>query len=129
SGEIINLPVMEGDTVKKGQLLAKIKPDIIETQLEQYQAALDAAKTDIDYQKSTLERAEYEFNRVRDLYEKEYVAKQDLDRAKTTLDQTRSQYQNALARYEQSKASLKQIKRNASRTTIVSPIDGIVTAL
>ena len=109
--------------------LIKIKPDIIETQLEQYQAALDAAKTDIDYQKSTLERAEYEFNRVRDLYEKEYVAKQDLDRAKTTLDQTRSQYQNALARYEQSKASLKQIKRNASRTTIVSPIDGIVTAL
>ena len=51
SGEIISLPVMEGDTVKKGQLLARIKPDIIETQLQQYQAALDASKTDIDYQK------------------------------------------------------------------------------
>jgi len=129
SGEIIALPVMEGDTVKKGQLLARIKPDLIQTQLEQYQAALDASKTDIDYQKSSLERAEYEFSRMRDLYEKEYVAKQDLDRSKTTLDQTRSQYQNALARYNQSKASLKQIQQNASRTTIVSPIDGIVTAL
>ncbi|MER3328580.1 MAG: efflux RND transporter periplasmic adaptor subunit, partial [Candidatus Kapaibacterium sp.] len=129
SGEIIELPVMEGDTVKKGQLLARIKPDLIQTQLEQYQAALDAAKTDIDYQKSSLERAEYEFSRMRDLYQKEYVAKQDLDRVKTTLDQTRSQYQNSLARYDQSKASLKQIQQNASRTTILSPIDGIVTAL
>lgn len=129
SGEIISLPVMEGDTVRKGQLLAKIRPDIIETQLEQYQAALNASKTDIDYQKSTLERAEYEFNRIRELYGKEYVAKQELDRAKTTLDQSRSQYQNSLARYEQSKASLKQIKQNASRTTILSPIDGIVTLL
>ncbi len=129
SGEIISLPVMEGDTVKKGQLLARIKPDIIETQLQQYQAALDASKTDIDYQKSSLERAEYEFERIRDLYKDEYVSKQDLDRAKTNLDQNRSQYQNALARYEQAKASLKQIQRNASRTTIKSPIDGIVTAL
>ncbi|TNE34072.1 efflux RND transporter periplasmic adaptor subunit [bacterium] len=129
SGEIILLPIMEGDTVKKGQLLAKIKPDIIETQVEQYRAALNASKTDIDYQKSTLERAEYEFNRVRDLYEKQYVAKQDLDRAKTTLDQSRSQYQNSLARYEQAQASLKQIQKSADRTTIVSPIDGIVTAL
>lgn len=129
SGEIIALPVMEGDTVKKGQLLAKIRPDIIETQLEQYQAALNASKTDIDYQKSTLERAEYEFNRVKKLYDKEYIAKQELDRAKTILDQSRSQYQNSLARYEQSKASLKQIKQNASRTTITSPIDGIVTSL
>lgn len=129
SGEIILLPIMEGDTVKKGQLLAKIKPDIIETQVEQYKAALNASKTDIDYQKSTLERAEYEFNRVRDLYEKQYVAKQDLDRAKTTLDQSRSQYQNSLARYEQAQASLKQIQKSADRTTIVSPIDGIVTAL
>lgn len=129
SGEIIALPVMEGDTVKKGQLLARIKPDLIQTQLDQYKAALEAAKTDIDYQKSSLERAEYEFSRMRDLYQKEYVAKQDLDRAKTTLDQTRSQYQNSLARYDQSKASLKQIQQNASRTTILSPIDGIVTAL
>jgi HlyD family secretion protein len=129
SGEIISLPVMEGDTVKKGQLLARIKPDIIETQLQQYQAALDASRTDIDYQKSSLERAEYEFERIRDLYKDEYVSKQDLDIAKTNLDQSRSQYQNALARYEQAKASLKQIQRNASRTTIKSPIDGIVTAL
>lgn len=129
SGEIILLPVMEGDTVKKGQLLAKIRPDLMETQLEQYQAALNASKTDIDYQKSTLERAEYEFNRVRELHVKEYIAKQELDRAKTSIDQARSQYQNSLARYEQAKASLKQVRQNASRTTIVSPIDGIVTAL
>lgn len=129
SGEIILLPVMEGDTVKKGQLLAKIRPDLMETQLEQYQAALNASKTDIDYQKSTLERAEYEFNRVKELYGKEYIAKQELDRAKTSIDQARSQYQNSLARYEQAKASLKQVRQNASRTTIVSPIDGIVTSL
>lgn len=129
SGEIIQLPVMEGDTVKKGQLLAKIKPDIIKTQLDQYQAAVDGAKTDINYQKSALEKAEQDFNRTRDLFEKQYVSKQDLDRAKISLDQARSQYQNSLARYEQTKASLRQIQKSADRTTIVSPIDGIVTAL
>ena len=61
SGEISALKVKEGDTVKTNQLLVKIKPDIIETQLEQNKAAMDAAKTDIESLKAEMERAKKRF--------------------------------------------------------------------
>ena len=51
SGEIIFLGVKEGDTVKPGQLLVRIKPDIIDAQLKQMRAAADAAKMDITVSK------------------------------------------------------------------------------
>lgn len=129
SGELIFLGVQEGDTVSKGQILARVKPDIIETQLKQQEAALDAAKMDIEFQKANVEQTKAIFLRTKELYEKEFASKQDLENAKANYDKSVSQYQSSLARFEQSQASLSQIKRSADRTTIYSPIDGIVTSL
>lgn len=129
SGELIYLGVKEGDTVSQGQVLAKVKPDIIETQLKQQEAALDAAKMDIEFQKANVEQTKAIFLRTKELFGKEFASKQDLENAKANYDKAQSQYQSSLARYEQSQASLSQIKRSADRTTIYSPINGVVTSL
>ncbi len=129
SGEIIYLGVKEGDTVKTGELLVKIKPDIIETQLEQQRASLEATKMDIEVRKAELTRVKASLKRVKELYEKEFASQDELDRAKTTFEQANSSYKASLSRYQQAFASLKQVQRNAERTTIFSPQDGIVTKL
>lgn len=129
SGELIFIGAQEGDLVAKNQVLAKVKPDIIEMQLEGSEAAANAAKMDIDFNKAQVTQAEQNFQRVKGLFEQEYASAQELEQAKAAYDQAYAQLQSSLARYSQAKASLKQLQRNADRTTIISPIEGILTAL
>ncbi|MFH1051938.1 MAG: efflux RND transporter periplasmic adaptor subunit [bacterium] len=129
SGEVIFLGVREGDTVKINQMLVKIKPDIIETQLEQYKASVDASKMDIEIRQAEMNRAKQSLQRITELYEKEFVSKEEFERAKTAYDQALSGYKASLSRHEQTLASYKQVQRSADRTIIYSPIDGIVTRL
>ena len=129
SGEIIFLGVRDGDTVKKGQLLVRIKPDIVETQLEQYKAGVDAALTEIESAKTMLEKAKVDFNRVNELFKKNYASKDEFEKAKSAVDQYTAAYQGSLARKQQAQASYKQMQNSATRTTITSPISGVVTSL
>nr|MDA3843602.1 efflux RND transporter periplasmic adaptor subunit [Candidatus Kapabacteria bacterium] len=129
SGEIIFLAVREGDTVRRGDLLVRIKPDIFETRLEQYEAAAEASKMEIDVSKAEKERSKGDLSRVKELYQKEFASKEELDRKNATYTQAASRYSSSLLRYEQSLASLKEIQRNAERSTIFAPQAGIVTRL
>lgn len=129
SGEIVFLGVKEGDTVRTGQLLVRIKPDILETQLEQFRAAANATKIEIQIAKAELDRAENELKRATDLFRNEYVSRQEYELAKTNFEKANSGYSVALSRYEQSLANLRQAEKTASRTVITSPINGIVTSL
>ena len=128
SGEVVYLGVEEGDSVKKGQLLIRIKPDIIETMLEQYRASVSAAKSDAEAVLEKVKQAETELNRARELYKNKYISQQEFDTYSTNYQTLQTNYQSSLARYEQAKASLKQIEKNAERTTIFAPIDGVITA-
>lgn len=129
SGEIIFLGAEEGDAVEKGKLLVRIKPDIVETQLEQFQASADAAKMDVEVRKAEMKRSENDLKRITELFEKDFVSKQEFDRAKAAYESAASSYQASISRYDQALASLKQIKRSAERTVIYSPIDGVITSL
>lgn len=129
SGEIIFLGAKEGDKVTKNQLLSRIKPDIFETQLEQFKASVEASKMDVEFNKTEVERTKKDLQRIQDLYKKEFISKQEFDNAKFTYDKAESNYQSSLSRLVQIEASLKEVKRNAERTTIYSPIAGTVTKL
>jgi len=129
SGELIQLNIKEGDIVQNGTMLAKIKPDIIESQLEQLKAGVDASKVDIEFNKTALIRAEQDYKRKLELYEKKFLSLQDLEISKTSLEQSKSNLASAYARLKQSEANLKQTSRNAERTTMYSPISGVVTKL
>ena len=127
SGEVITLNVKEGDTVRKGELLIRIKPDIVQTIVEQSQASVNAAKMDAESIKEKLKLAEADFNRAKELFRNKYISQQEFDTYNSNYQALISNYKSALARLEQAQASLRQVLKNADRTTIYSPINGVVT--
>ncbi len=115
SGEIVALPVKEGQRVKKGDVLLKIKPDVYIAQRDQYAAGLISAR-------ANLTRAETEYKRYKELFSKGLISQADYDLANAT-------YESAKGSYAQAKASLDQANEALRKTTILSPMDGTVSQL
>ncbi|MFZ4567881.1 MAG: efflux RND transporter periplasmic adaptor subunit [Bacteroidota bacterium] len=129
SGEIMFLGFRDGDSVNKGQLLVRIQPDIVQSQLEQFTASADAAKITIDATKAEMDRAQADFKRISDLYAKQYASREEFDRAKSTLEQAQSRFRSSGSDYTRAFSALKQMRSQASRTTLYSPMSGTVTSL
>jgi HlyD family secretion protein len=129
SGEIIYLGVRDGDTVRAGQLLVRIQPDILQTQVEQFAASAQASKLIIDANKAEVDRTEAELRRVTELYKKDFASREELDRATAAFQSATSRYLSSKSDYVRSQGALKQTQASASRTTILSPMDGVVTSL
>jgi len=115
SGEIVELPVKEGQRVRKGELLLRIKPDFYAAQRDQFAAALLQTK-------ATLERNESEFRRMKDLHSKGLVSESEYDFSKAS-------YETSKASYAQAAASLDQVEESVRKTTILSPMNGTVSQL
>jgi HlyD family secretion protein len=129
SGEIVMLNVKEGDTVKARQLLVRIKPDIIQSQLEQSKFAAEQVKSEIDASKADLSKADADFKRAETLFQKKYISQQEYDQAKLSYESAVSGLNSIKFRYDQAKASQKQTEKTAEKTLVYAPINGIVTAL
>src|SRR5207253_8154894 len=86
AGEIIELPVEDGMQVKQGNLLVKIKPDSYKALLEQQEAAISAAKATNLQQKATMLKAEQDFNRAEDLFNKKLISVQEYNAAEAASD-------------------------------------------
>lgn len=115
SGELIELPVREGQRVRKGQLLVRIKPDAYQAQVERAEAALGITK-------ANLQKAEADYKRVSELYGKKMVSDSDMDLA-------RSVFESAKASFNQSSAALRESRETLAKTTIYSPMEGVVSQL
>jgi HlyD family secretion protein len=115
SGEIVSLPVKEGQRVRRGDLLMKIKPDVYAAQRDQYTAGLNRAKAD-------LTKADLEFRRVESLYGKGLVSESE-------FVQSRAVFEGARANYAQAEASLNQAEENLRKTTVLSPMEGTISQL
>jgi HlyD family secretion protein len=129
SGEIINLPVKEGDTVRKGQLLVKIQPDLVQAQLEQARYASESAKSQINTVRADAERAKLEFERIKGLYEKQFASKSEFDQATAAMNSAMARLDGSQKDYERSQAVVRQSSVTSGRTTVYAPNDGIVVAL
>ena len=129
SGEIMFLGFRDGDSVNKGQLLVRIQPDIVQSQLEQFTASADASKIAIDATKAEMDRAQADFKRISDLYAKQYASREEFDRSKSTLEQAQSRFRSSGSDYTRAFSALKQMRSQASRTTLYSPMSGTVTSL
>jgi HlyD family secretion protein len=115
SGEIVALPVKEGQRVKRGDLLMKIKPDVYVAQRDQYSAALLQAK-------ANLTKNELDYKRVENLFKKGMVSEAE-------YQQSHALYESSKAEYARSKASLDQAEEALRKTTIFAPMDGTVSQL
>jgi HlyD family secretion protein len=129
SGEIVSLPLKEGDEVKKGDLLVKIKPDAYFPQLKQQYAAIKVQESNIKTQEVNLKKFQLELNRIKELFNKGLASSSDLDNAQANVDATYAQMNTIRAQINQQRASLSSVQYDLSKTTINSPMSGTVTQL
>lgn len=129
SGEIIDLPVKEGQEVKKGDILVRIKPDNYIAQRNSAEANYKSSLAGKALAKANLQKAELEFARIEQLHKTQLVSDSEFLEAKTTLDVAKANYENSQHQCEQSKATLARAEDDLAKTTIVAPIPGTVTKL
>lgn len=129
TGEIISLPVQEGDRVKKGDLLIKIKGDQYQAQKERLEATLMSAEANLKIREAELTRVTSDYNRVKELHNKGLSSDVEMEISQSNYLSTKAAFESAQASVLQSKASLREILDQLYKTTIVSPINGTVTQL
>ena len=129
SGEITQLPVKEGDRVKKGDLLVRIKPDQYQAQVERAEAGLASAQASLMMADANLEKANSEYKRAQELYGKKLVSDQDFVAAKTAYQSAKSSLASAQAGVAQAAASVRDAKESLHKTTIYAPMDGTISQL
>jgi HlyD family secretion protein len=129
AGEIIELPVVDGMAVKKGDLLMKIRPDSYKALVEQQEAAISGAKAVYLQQKATLAKTEQDLKRAQDLFTKKMISESEFSVAQTARDVARSTVESSQHGIESAEAASSQARDQLSKTTIYSPIDGMITVL
>src|SRR5688500_167197 len=129
SGEIVELAVKEGQTVQKGQLLMRIKPDTYRAQVESSQAALRGSRSNSVRNRAELSKAESDWRRVEKLYQDGLVSEAERNTAKAAYDGARDSLEGAVSSIAQAEGALRQINEALSKTVIYSPVTGTISSL
>jgi len=129
SGEIIDLPVKEGQQVKKGDLILKIKPDFYIANRSQSLANYESSRAGKQTAEANLRKAEAEFKRSDDLFRHRLVSDSAFDEVKAAYDVARAQVTNSMHQVEMARASLDSAEDALAKTTIVSPLTGTISRL
>ncbi len=129
SGEIIDLPVKEGQQVKKGDLLVRIKPDNYRASRNSSEANYRSALASRDLAQANLTKAEAEHKRAQELFEGGLISDSQFLEAKTAWDVAKASFETSGHQADQAKASLAKAEDDLAKTTIVAPMDGTITRL
>ena len=129
TGEIVELPVKDGDKVKKGQILIKIRPNIYIAQKDRAEANLRSAKATLNMKKIQLDFLQTESERIGKLYKDGISNKQEMDRIKSERKSSQAQYNAQYAAVSQTEAALKEVMESLNKTTIYSPMNGTISQL
>lgn len=143
SGEIIDLPVEEGDSVSKGQLLVKINPAIYSSIVEQAEASVQQSRSGVtnSQQMTAQSKASYEqalanYNRNKKLFADKVISAAEFEQVEASYKSAAASYEAAMANVQSgnfgvkaSAANLNQARENLLKTTIVAPRSGIISSL
>ena len=129
SGEIIELPVKEGQCLGKGDLIMKIKPDFYIANRNQSEAAYKSSLAGKATAEATLRKAQAEYKRNADLFAQKLISVSTFDEMKAAYDVAQAQLTNSEHQVEMAYASLASAEEALAKTTIVSPISGTVSKL
>jgi len=143
SGEIIELLIEEGDSVKSGKTLVKIRPDTWQSQLERAEAGLSQQRANLEQAKAALSRsqatqirANAEYKRNKQLYDEKVIsdadwqlATQNFEIAKNDVSSSEQSIEAARYVIKSTEASLREARENFRKTTVVAPMDGVVSKL
>lgn len=128
-GEIIELPVKEGNKVKKGDLLVVIKPDIYQSNLSRIEASLNTQKARLAQADAQLIEKELNYQRAKQLLEKKTIPKSEFETVEAAWKVALSEVQAARYSVKSAESSVKESAENLTKTRIFSPIDGTVSKL
>ncbi len=143
SGEIIELTVEEGDSVRRGQMLARIFADIYVTQrdqvaaaVRQQQAQVDNSQAQLEALKSVLNQSEAQYKRQQQLLNEKVISRAEFEQAENAYNTAKANYNAGLqgirgnqASVQSAMANLQRANKDLGRTTILAPMDGVVSLL
>ncbi len=129
SGEIVQLPVVEGQQVQRGELLARIKSDFYEAQVEQTEAQLSQSKANLSQQEANLLLQEQTLDRQRQLYEAEVIPLDQYEQSDTEYKIAQANVDAARFNVESAQARLRESREQLRKTVLYAPMSGTVSQL
>jgi len=129
SGEIIALNVIEGQVVKKGDLLVKINPDLYTSGYNRTLSNLSGTKAGLSQADASFKEAKANYDRNKTLFEKGIISKSDWDKAVASFEVAKANKQSAYFSVQSATATVNEAKDNLGRTTIYAPADGTISVL
>lgn len=129
SGEIIELSVKEGDYVRQGDLLMRLKPDTYRARIDEINSSLLTQKARLEQARANLLEAETRFRQQKTLYEQEAISEADFMTAKTNYEAQKANLEAARYQVQSVEAQLDQAKEELEKTIIRAPRDGTISKL
>ncbi len=129
SGEIISLPVKEGQVVKKGDLLVKINPDLYTSGYNRSVSNLAGTKAGLSQADAQFDEAKANYERNKVLFKKGIISKSDWDKSISSFEVSKAAKQTAYFNVQSASASVNEARDNLGRTTIYAPADGTISVL
>ncbi|MDX1545337.1 MAG: efflux RND transporter periplasmic adaptor subunit [Rhodothermales bacterium] len=129
SGEVIQLPIQEGDQVKRGALLARIKPDFYTAQVEQAEANVMQNRAVMEQRRADLLGAEAELKRQQSLFERNVISASAIEQVRTQYAIAKAAFDAAQFSVESSQARLREAREQLGKTALYAPMDGTVSKL
>lgn len=129
SGEIISLPIKEGQVVKKGELLVKINPDLYTSGYNRTVSNLSGTKAALSQADASFKEAKASYDRSKTLYDKGIISRSEWDKAIASYEVAVANKQSAYYQVKSADATVREAKDNLGRTTIYAPADGTISML
>nr|WP_321221690.1 efflux RND transporter periplasmic adaptor subunit [uncultured Psychroserpens sp.] len=129
SGEILDLPFKEGQQVKKGELLVRVNPDLIQSAVSRSQASYQNVKAGLEQADASLKEAKANYDRNKSLFERGVISKADWDRAIAAYETATASRSSAYYNVQSAAATVNEAKDNLGRTTIYAPMSGTISLL
>jgi len=129
SGEIVELYIKEGDMVKKGMLMLKIKPDNYISVRNRAEATLNSTKARLTQAIAQLDQSKLEFDRKKKLWEQKAISESEYQQAETAYNTAVAEKEAANFSVASAAASLREAEEELRKTSIYAPMDGTVSML
>lgn len=129
SGEILELPFKEGQEVKKGDLLVRVNPDLIQSAVNRSQASYQNVRAGLEQAEATLKQAKADYDRSKVLFDKGVISKSEWDRSIAAYETAVASKSSAYYNVQSAAATVNEAKDNLNRTTIYAPMSGTISLL
>lgn len=129
SGEIVALPVKEGDYVKEGDLLLRIRPDLFQANIDNLTASLLSQKANKEQTAANVKQAELDYEQKKSLFEKGLIAELEFSASQTNLEAQKANLRSAEFRIQSAEAQLRRAEEELRQTVIRAPMDGTISKM